>query len=137
MSTLLQAFELLAAICAALDTTPTLQCEGGRLFSPAFPGVRRPRKPWRIGVDPVSFSAVLQIESIDTAWMPLAGGSPADALTMICDTINAHIAIELDLPAGNGDRMTAPDAETLATLRRVMPDGPLEWSALAATLAAA
>lgn len=132
MSDLIRAFEVIAAVCAGLEQPTRLVWAGGRLFGPALPGQRRPRKPWRVGVDPAAFSLILQIEEIDAAWMPLAGGSQADGLEMIADSINAHVGIELDLPAGRPERLRAPDAATLARLHHALRPGPVAWDALAA-----
>jgi hypothetical protein len=87
---------VLAAIPGALDASRDLIVDGARLYTLPIMGRRRPRKPWRIGVDGPSLSAVLQIEEIDAAWMPLAGGTGFDALEMMVDSINAHAGIEID-----------------------------------------
>lgn len=87
---------LLATVPHALEAQDPLQIEGSRLFTPPIMGRRRPRKPWRIGVDGPDLAAVLQVDGIDAAWMPLVGSSGLDALEMITDSINAHAGIELD-----------------------------------------
>lgn len=137
MTAVLQAVELIAQICAALSTAPDLLCEGGRIFGPEFPGRRRPRKPWRIGIDPVDFAAVLQVARIDAAWMPLAGGTQADGLEMIVDSINAHCGIELSPAMADGGVLRAPSAADLDALGPLTPDGAVSWSDLATRLAAA
>lgn len=97
---------LLAAVPRALAAPTELVVEAHRIYTQPIMGRRRPRKPWRIGVDGPALSAILQIEGIDAAWMPLAGGTGFDALEMIADSINAHAGIEVDtvdLGASLGD----------------------------------
>ena len=89
---------ILSAIPQALDADAALIIEDDRLYTAAFPGQRRPRKPWRIGVD-ASLCAVLQVDDVDSAWMPLVGGTGADALDVIADSINAHAGIEIEAVA--------------------------------------
>lgn len=86
---------LLEAVPTALGHAPALTIEGASRYTQAFPGQRRPRKPWRIGVD-AALCAVMQVEGVDAAWMPLVGSSGADALEMIADSINAHAGIEIE-----------------------------------------
>ncbi|MGK0360195.1 MAG: hypothetical protein ACI9U2_002508 [Bradymonadia bacterium] len=113
--------ELLGAIAEAFDATPALVIEDHRRYTQPFPGQRRPRKPWRIGID-ATLCAILQIEGVDAAWMPLVGSSGADALETIADSINAHAGIEIEPTASPAalsrvftDADAAEFADTLAT----------------------
>lgn len=113
--------ELLGAIAKAFDATPALVIEDRRRYTQPFPGQRRPRKPWRIGID-AALCAILQVDGVDAAWMPLVGSSGADALEMIADSINAHAGIEIEPTASTAalshvftDADASEFADTLAT----------------------
>ena len=113
--------EMLGAIPAAMKAEPALVIEGDRQYTQSFPGQRRPRKPWRIGID-AALCAILQVEGVDAAWMPLVGTSGADALEMIADSINAHAGIEIEPSASKAvltwvltDADAAAFRDTLAT----------------------
>lgn len=136
MSALLQACELIVSVSEALGAPLAIGAEGGQLFGPSLPGHRKPRKPWRIGIDLEAFSAILQIEEIDAAWMPLAGGTQADGLEMLADSINAHVGLELTLRAGRRERLDGPDPAAARALIAWLAGGVQPWAAVATRLAA-
>ncbi|MCB9545753.1 MAG: hypothetical protein H6706_07795 [Myxococcales bacterium] len=94
-----------------------LVAEGGAWVGPLMKAARKHTKPWRVGLDVAALDLLVLADDGEAARFPLAGSTWAEAATVLEETLQAHVGVELDLADAVGPgRIASLDAADRAAL---------------------
>lgn len=84
---------------------------------PLIKAARKHTKPWRVGLDVAALDLLVLAEDGEAARFPLAGSTWQEAATVLEETLQAHVGVELALADGASDALIpGPTGATLAAL---------------------